>query len=71
MPLPMVHLSVAAIYKQKEGIKEDLHTFSFFEDSEKEPHIIPQYITDDMVHLFVEDMAKRIGVILHDWEESL
>lgn len=43
-------------------------TFSFFNDPSREPKIIPNYFTDDIVSTFVDRAANQSGVIFKEWD---
>lgn len=43
-------------------------TFSFFADPLKEPKIVPEYFTDDVVGTFVNRASKQMDVIFKEWD---
>jgi hypothetical protein len=43
-------------------------TFRFFENSAKEPGIVPRYITVDVVEEFVDRTARRVTALFKEWE---
>ncbi|WP_438347986.1 hypothetical protein ACP8HI_20345 [Paenibacillus sp. FA6] len=43
-------------------------TDAFFNDPLKEPKIIPQFITNDLVNAFTDKVARQIGDVFEKWE---